>query len=252
MRTLCLPITKDTLWLQGLTKLDQLVSRMTYSPFRAQNRTDEWSNGCPAYCRTADKNTVRSIDTQVKLFFECNSDASLFLWMASIMGRSLGCRCRRTGVPIKSWGRYPSSGTALTNTVFNTCILFYSTHIGKIFSKALPLINILKNTTRRVCGGEDALVCGNPRCLNNERKEINHKLGLNFTTQMIPKDSISITWLYHHNQSELFQPEGGSRTDLQHAPGLGLSLGRGSSETDSIAGPLHTPSHHWKTSLRLQ
>lgn len=37
----------------------------------------------------------------------------LFLWMANMIGRSSGWRCRRTGVPIRSWGRYPRSGTAL-------------------------------------------------------------------------------------------------------------------------------------------
>jgi len=52
MRTLCVPMTKETLRLQGLTKLDQLVSRMMYSPFRAQNRKDVWSKGWPADCRT--------------------------------------------------------------------------------------------------------------------------------------------------------------------------------------------------------
>lgn len=55
MRTLCLPITKETLRLQGLTKLDQLVSKMMYSPFLAQNLMDEWSNGCPAHWRTAEE-----------------------------------------------------------------------------------------------------------------------------------------------------------------------------------------------------
>lgn len=45
-------MTKETLRLQGLTKLDQLLSTMTYSPFLAQNRMEEWSNGWPAYCRT--------------------------------------------------------------------------------------------------------------------------------------------------------------------------------------------------------
>lgn len=28
---------------------------MTYSPFRAQKRMDEWSKGCPAYWRTAEE-----------------------------------------------------------------------------------------------------------------------------------------------------------------------------------------------------
>lgn len=55
MRTLCLPITKETLRLQGLTKLDQLVSKMMYSPFLAQNLMDEWSNGWPAHWRTAEE-----------------------------------------------------------------------------------------------------------------------------------------------------------------------------------------------------
>lgn len=55
MRTLCLPITKETLRLQGLTKLDQLVSSMMYSPFRAQKRMDEWSKGWPAHWRTAEE-----------------------------------------------------------------------------------------------------------------------------------------------------------------------------------------------------
>lgn len=41
MRTLCLPMTKETLRLQGLTKLDQLVSRVMYSPFFAQKRIEE-------------------------------------------------------------------------------------------------------------------------------------------------------------------------------------------------------------------
>jgi hypothetical protein len=40
---------KETLQLQGLTKLDQLVSMMAYSPFRVQNLMEEWSNGWPAY-----------------------------------------------------------------------------------------------------------------------------------------------------------------------------------------------------------
>lgn len=41
MRTLCLPMTKDTLRLQGLTKLDQLVSMVMNSPFFAQKRIEE-------------------------------------------------------------------------------------------------------------------------------------------------------------------------------------------------------------------
>lgn len=48
----------------------------------------------------------------------CQSNVvnSLFLWIANIIGRSFGCRWRRTGVPIRSWGRYPRRGTALRDT----------------------------------------------------------------------------------------------------------------------------------------
>lgn len=65
MRTLCLPMTKDTLRLQGLTKLDQLVSMVMYSPLRAQKRI-EWSNGWPAYCRTDETNKERRFYSQIR------------------------------------------------------------------------------------------------------------------------------------------------------------------------------------------
>lgn len=39
--TLCLPMMKEIFLLHGLMKLDQLVSRVTYSPFRARNRMGE-------------------------------------------------------------------------------------------------------------------------------------------------------------------------------------------------------------------
>lgn len=39
--TLCLPIIKETFRLHGLMKLDQLVSRVTYSPFLVQNLIGE-------------------------------------------------------------------------------------------------------------------------------------------------------------------------------------------------------------------
>lgn len=50
--TLCLPMTKEICLLHGLTKLDQLVSSVTYSPFRARNRMGEQSKGCPPDCTT--------------------------------------------------------------------------------------------------------------------------------------------------------------------------------------------------------
>lgn len=52
VRTLWRPKTKATLRLQGCTKPAQLVSMVTYSPFRAQKRIGEWSKGWPANCRT--------------------------------------------------------------------------------------------------------------------------------------------------------------------------------------------------------
>lgn len=52
VRTLWRPNTKATLRLQGCTKPAQLVSMVTYSPFRAQKRIGEWSKGWPASCRT--------------------------------------------------------------------------------------------------------------------------------------------------------------------------------------------------------
>lgn len=39
--TLCLPMMKEIFLLQGLMKLDQLVSSVMYSPFRARNRSGE-------------------------------------------------------------------------------------------------------------------------------------------------------------------------------------------------------------------
>ena len=50
--TLCLPMMKEIFLLHGLMKLDQLVSRVTYSPFRARNRMGEESKGCPPDCTT--------------------------------------------------------------------------------------------------------------------------------------------------------------------------------------------------------
>lgn len=50
-----------------------------------------------------------------KLYEKCTilQQNLLFLWIASINGLSLGWRCTKMGVPIKSWGKYPNSGTAL-------------------------------------------------------------------------------------------------------------------------------------------
>lgn len=39
--TLCLPMMKDIFLLQGLMKLDQLVSSVMYSPLRVRNRMGE-------------------------------------------------------------------------------------------------------------------------------------------------------------------------------------------------------------------
>lgn len=50
--TLCRPMMKEILLLQGLMKLDQLESSVMYSPFRARNRMGEESKGCPPACTT--------------------------------------------------------------------------------------------------------------------------------------------------------------------------------------------------------
>lgn len=48
VRTLWRPTMKATLRLQGLTKEDQLVSMVRYSPLRAHILKGAYSNGCPA------------------------------------------------------------------------------------------------------------------------------------------------------------------------------------------------------------
>lgn len=52
VRTLWRPTTNATFRLQGLTKEDQLVSMVRYSPLRAHILRGEWSNGCPANWKT--------------------------------------------------------------------------------------------------------------------------------------------------------------------------------------------------------
>lgn len=48
VRTLWRPTMNATLRLQGLTKDDQLVSMVRYSPLRAHILNGAYSNGCPA------------------------------------------------------------------------------------------------------------------------------------------------------------------------------------------------------------
>lgn len=48
VRTLWRPTMNATLRLQGLTKDDQLVSMVRYSPLRAHILSGAYSNGCPA------------------------------------------------------------------------------------------------------------------------------------------------------------------------------------------------------------
>lgn len=48
VRTLWRPTMNATLRLQGLTKEDQLVSMVRYSPLRAHILNGAYSNGCPA------------------------------------------------------------------------------------------------------------------------------------------------------------------------------------------------------------
>ena len=124
-------------------------------------------------------------DTKVFFLHLLNSVDSLFLWIPNIVGRSLGCRWRRTGVPIRSWGRYPRRGTALMHRKIRkipsnqsycplTVWWFACEHSKEEKKKTcrhgLPLIHILKHTTRSVCGGEDAFVCWNSGCFKEERR----------------------------------------------------------------------------------
>lgn len=61
VRTLWRPTMNATFLLQGLTKEDQEVSIVRYSPFRAHIRNGECSNGCPANCRTTEwQNNIMS------------------------------------------------------------------------------------------------------------------------------------------------------------------------------------------------
>lgn len=77
MRTLCLPMTKETLRLHGLTKLDQLLSTVMYSPFLAKKRIEEWSNGWPAYCKTVGGWKVKHIN--IKQFKELNAQTFILV-----------------------------------------------------------------------------------------------------------------------------------------------------------------------------
>lgn len=49
---------KATLRLQGLTKEDQLVSMVRYSPLRAHILKGAYSNGCPANWKTEQRSNV--------------------------------------------------------------------------------------------------------------------------------------------------------------------------------------------------
>lgn len=119
--TLWRPTMKATFLLQGLIKEDQEVSMVRYSPFRAHIRKGECSNGCPANWRTERESESCALPLSLKKRngqrLERGRDSdSLFLWMATIMGLSSGWRYSRTGVPTRSWGRYPNRGTARSST----------------------------------------------------------------------------------------------------------------------------------------
>lgn len=94
VRTLCLPMIKETFQLQGFTKLDQLESRMMKSPFWARNLTGECSKGgWPAYFKTAENKTktdFKDIDHKApfKLFLFFNktprNTRKVNIWTVSI------------------------------------------------------------------------------------------------------------------------------------------------------------------------
>lgn len=112
---------KATFLLQGLIKEDQEVSMVRYSPLRAHIRKGECSNGCPANWRTERESESCALPLSLKKIngqrLERGRESdSLFLWMATIMGLSSGWRYSRTGVPTRSWGRYPNRGTARSST----------------------------------------------------------------------------------------------------------------------------------------
>lgn len=97
-----------------------------------------------------------------------------FRCIDSMRGRSSGWMQVSIDVPIRSWGRYPSNGTALW---IRTVKLASSTYCHFIVQRKLwlctccvyrPVIHFQKHTARGVCGGEDALVHGDPRCCMNE------------------------------------------------------------------------------------
>lgn len=75
-----------------------------------------------------------------------------------MVGRSLGCRWRRTGVPIKSCGKYPSNGTALQWKK----TLLISLESGQ--QLLLPLICM--NMTNGKKAGVEAERCGVKHSLN--------------------------------------------------------------------------------------
>lgn len=171
MRTLCLPMTKETLWLHGLTKLDQLVSRITYSPFCAQNLMDEWSNGWPAYWRTAEepKHQTVGADT-LKAFTICQVLWTHFFceWPAWLVGHwdagGVEPMCQSD----------PGGGTRGEEPPWYThqlWLLSFNMHQHNLYCPCSlsPLIHILEHAARCVCGGEDALVCWNSGCCQEDR-----------------------------------------------------------------------------------
>lgn len=82
-----------------------------------QNCRREGRRGKKANLRTRQNQTAQlkiCVELAVKTCGGSESRMLLLLrCIASINGRSFGCRLHNTGVPIRSWGRNPSRGTAL-------------------------------------------------------------------------------------------------------------------------------------------
>lgn len=97
-----------------------------------------------------------------------------FRCIDSMRGRSSGWMQVSSDEPIKSWGRYPSNGTALkgrrhqisfTNTILKAQCKRWSCARACVY---WPVVHFQEHTARGVSGGEDALVQGDPRCCTNK------------------------------------------------------------------------------------
>ena len=89
----------------------------------------------------------------------------------SMSGRSSGWMQVSNDEPIRSWGRYPSNGTAL-HTATNQFHQYTANYKSSVETNCAcaywPVVHFEKDTARGVSGGEDALVQRDPRCCRIE------------------------------------------------------------------------------------